>query len=381
MKDQCPLDSDASGYVASCTLGLATSAPTISHTYIVDSGATETMVNHPSLLTNLHPLSPPRHVKMGNDARLPVREVGTLQLNGVTFHNVWVVLGLNRNLLSCRRGPRKQAPPMYQLPVALYRLGHDGSGANMNSVSHTFGVSEGTATLWNEEAAKRYNDPDLELKPHHYFTHHGQPSGDGPRHGIFQEDDVHVQRFLHNHAGVTHETLSSIICHWLYNHRGPTKQSKKGILKKLSAVRRNLESARGLFGSGAGYDREVQFVKDGKTCTKYIKDISDAKATPEDICQHFKDWDVILRDVRPLDATLRHQSQRNQNPAIEVMDQEFSTQANYESVGEEDNTGEEEERGVDYLGDDKFFIANREALSGSDSGGEESMTVPIAFIL
>ncbi|ODN87452.1 hypothetical protein L198_07079 [Cryptococcus wingfieldii CBS 7118] len=47
-------------------------------------------------------------------------------------------------------GPRKQAPPMYQLSVALYRLGHDGSGANMNGVGHTFGVSEGTATLWTK---------------------------------------------------------------------------------------------------------------------------------------------------------------------------------------------------------------------------------------
>ncbi|ODO07785.1 hypothetical protein I350_03364 [Cryptococcus amylolentus CBS 6273] len=47
-------------------------------------------------------------------------------------------------------GPCKQAPPMYQLSVALYRLGHNGSGANMNGVSHTFGVSEGTATLWTK---------------------------------------------------------------------------------------------------------------------------------------------------------------------------------------------------------------------------------------
>ncbi|ODN79338.1 hypothetical protein L202_03345 [Cryptococcus amylolentus CBS 6039] len=36
-----------------------------------------------------------------------------------------------------------------------------------------------------EEAAKRYNDPNLELNPHHYFTHHGQPPGDGPRHGSY----------------------------------------------------------------------------------------------------------------------------------------------------------------------------------------------------
>ncbi|ODN82723.1 hypothetical protein L202_01008 [Cryptococcus amylolentus CBS 6039] len=137
---------------------------------------------------------------------------------------------------------------------------------------------------------------------------------------FFQEDDVHVQMFLPNHAGVTHETLSSIIRHWLYSHKGPTKRSRKSILKELGVIRRNLESAGGLFGSGAGYDREVQFMKDNKLCTKYIKDISDAEATAEEICPHFKDWDVILRDVRPLDATLRNQSQRNQNVMQEHLD-------------------------------------------------------------
>ncbi|ODN73924.1 hypothetical protein L202_07430 [Cryptococcus amylolentus CBS 6039] len=36
-----------------------------------------------------------------------------------------------------------------------------------------------------EEAARQYNNPNLELNPHHYITHYGQPPGDGPRHGSY----------------------------------------------------------------------------------------------------------------------------------------------------------------------------------------------------
>ncbi|ODN80451.1 hypothetical protein L202_02691 [Cryptococcus amylolentus CBS 6039] len=76
---------------------------------------------------------------------------------------------------------------MYQLSVALYLLGHDGSGANMNGVGHTFGVSEGTATLWTkrvvvaivslEKQAMRWPDSATRAALVKKFAEEGIPGG------------------------------------------------------------------------------------------------------------------------------------------------------------------------------------------------------------
>ncbi|AAW45247.1 hypothetical protein CNH01500 [Cryptococcus deneoformans JEC21] len=51
-------------------------------------------------------------------------------------------------------GPRKQANPLLQLTVALYRLGHCGCAASTFEIGEQFGVSEGTSAIWTTRVIK-----------------------------------------------------------------------------------------------------------------------------------------------------------------------------------------------------------------------------------
>lgn len=79
--------------------------------------------------------------------QLPERDFKRkLRVSYQEFHSILDLIKDSNVFIS--QGPRKQAPPLYQLTVALYRFGHEGNSCNAYEIGHNFDISEGSSLLW-----------------------------------------------------------------------------------------------------------------------------------------------------------------------------------------------------------------------------------------
>jgi hypothetical protein len=74
-------------------------------TYIINSGASHHMVNDPLLLQDLKAFAISPQIIIGNGKALLATHHGQLVLGTVTFDDVYMVSGLDRNLISVRCVP------------------------------------------------------------------------------------------------------------------------------------------------------------------------------------------------------------------------------------------------------------------------------------
>lgn len=72
--------------------------------------------------------------------QLPERDFKRkLRVSYQEFHSILDLIKDSNVFIS--QGPRKQAPPLYQLTVALYRFGHEGNSCNAYEIGHNFDIS------------------------------------------------------------------------------------------------------------------------------------------------------------------------------------------------------------------------------------------------
>ncbi|TYJ54015.1 hypothetical protein B9479_005349 [Cryptococcus floricola] len=154
----------------------------LDRTFVVDSGATEHMVSSPALLHDLRPLSTPRTVRVGNGQRLAVSEKGTLLLNGVTFKDVYVVPGLDKNLLSCRRQPEggewKLAGTIHERNMAMIKDRVEDSAAMRQALAVGEEILQADSEQADEGAVTLLRLAGIEVASRSSFRGHAQITSD-----------------------------------------------------------------------------------------------------------------------------------------------------------------------------------------------------------
>jgi hypothetical protein len=107
-------------FVSSATaLSAVTSTPGITK-FIVDSGATDTFVNDPKLLSHTYPLQEKIQVAVGDNRMLPATMRGVLKIGPVQYRDALAVPNLKHNLLSVRR--QKQRDTQWEFTDTECRL-------------------------------------------------------------------------------------------------------------------------------------------------------------------------------------------------------------------------------------------------------------------